>query len=141
MAFWIASASPGLAQDDVGEVQALMQEWATAYGAATSASEMLGYYDADAVFWGTGARQPFVGGAEIEPYFAQQFANFAQRKVSFIDPIIRIYGDTATATGLYKFEVETAGGEAMTVAHRYSFAFVKQNQGWIIIHQHSSQLP
>jgi uncharacterized protein (TIGR02246 family) len=140
-AVWLAFASPSFAQAPADEINAMLHQWAAGYGSASSAADMLGYYDPDAVFWGTGGRQPFASQADIEQYFAQQFASFPTRKVSFIDPVIRVYGQTATATGLYKFEVATALGEALAVTHRYSFAYVKTDAGWIIIHQHSSQLP
>ena len=135
-------AGPGVAQDKSSEVMAAMEMWATSYGSATSPEQMLKHYHPEAVFWGTGARQPFVGAAEIAPYFAQQFENFPRRSVGFIDPVIRFYGgNTATATGLYRFDVETAAGEAISVVHRFSVAFIAAEGTWTIIHQHSSQLP
>jgi hypothetical protein len=102
---------------------------------------MLKLYDPDSVFWGTGAKTPFVGAAAIAPYFDQQFANFPKRKVSFVEAVIRVYGDTATATGTYRFEVHTKAGDFIDVTHRFSFALNRADAGWIIVHQHSSQMP
>ena len=141
LALGCVPAARAVAQDGSDAVTAKLDEWATAYSTATSPDEILSLYDPQSVFWGTGATQPFVGAEQIGPYFAQQFANFPERRVSFIDPVIRIYGDTATATGLYRFEVTTVDGTDYDVVHRFSFALHEGEQGWTIVHQHSSQLP
>jgi len=141
LALLFSAAVPALAEDET-EVRALLERWAASYSAADATPEgMLAHYDADSVFWGTGGQTPFVGAAQIGPYFGQQFSNFPQRRVSFIDPLIRIYGDTATATGLYRFEVRTRGGDALDVTHRFSFALSKTDSGWRLVHQHSSAMP
>ncbi len=138
----LAAAVPAIAQDEVAEVRAVLDKWAESYSSADATPElMLKLYDPDSVFWGTGAKTPFVGAAEIAPYFGQQFANFPQRKVSFVEAVIRVYGQTATATGTYRFEVHTLAGELIDVTHRFSFALNKRDSGWIIVQQHSSQMP
>ena len=138
---WFLATAPAIAQDATADVLAVLERWAASYSAeAATPEQMLELYDPETVFWGTGAREPFVGAEEIGPYFGQQFGNFPQRRVSFIDPIVRMYGDTATATGLYRFEVRTASGD-VDVTHRFSFALHRTVDGWIIVHQHSSQLP
>ena len=142
LALSLASASHAIAQDDTQQVRAVLDEWARSYSSAQATPElMLRLYDPDSVFWGTGSKTPFVGAEQIGPYFGQQFTNFPERKVSFIDPVIRIYGDTATATGLYRFEVHTLAGELIDVTHRFSFALTRRDDGWVFVHQHSSQMP
>lgn len=138
---WFLVAAPAIAQDATSDVLAVLERWAASYSAEAATPErMLELYDPETVFWGTGAREPFVGAEEIGRYFRQQFGNFPLRRVSFIDPIVRVYGDTATATGLYRFDVRTASGD-VNVTHRFSFALHRTAEGWIIVHQHSSQLP
>lgn len=138
----LAGAAAAPAQDDAAAVRAVLDRWAATYSSPDATPErMLELYDPDSVFWGTGAQTPFVGAAEIAPYFGQQFTNFPQRKVSFVEAVIRVYGDTATATGLYRFEVRTVGGDLVDVTHRYSFALTRRDGGWIIVQQHSSQMP
>jgi uncharacterized protein (TIGR02246 family) len=142
VALAVLAAAPVAAQDDEAAVRAILDKWAATYSSADATAErMLELYDPDSVFWGTGAQTPFVGAAEIAPYFAQQFANFPERRVSFVQAVIRVYGQTATATGLYRFEVHTTAGQFIDVTHRFSFAFNKRDTGWIIVHQHSSQMP
>jgi uncharacterized protein (TIGR02246 family) len=136
------AALPAAAQDDAQEIRALLDTWAASYSSPTATAEgMLKLYAADAVFWGTGAQTPFVGAEQIAPYFTRQFTTFPERKVSFIDPVIRSYGDTGTATGLYRFEVTTTAGEHIDVTHRFSFALHRGEGGWLFVQQHSSQMP
>lgn len=138
----LTGTSPARAQDDAADVRAVLDRWAASYSSPDATPErMLELYDPDSVFWGTGAHTPFVGAAEIAPYFGQQFRNFPERKVSFVEAVIRVYGQTATATGLYRFEVHTLDGQLIDVTHRFSFALNKRDGGWIIVQQHSSQMP
>jgi uncharacterized protein (TIGR02246 family) len=137
-----AGPAPAAAQDDTQAIEAVLAQWAATYSSPDATAEaMLKLYDPDTVFWGTGAQTPFVGADQIAPYFTRQFTTFTKRKVSFVESVIRTYGDTATATGLYRFEVTTADGASTDVTHRFSFAFHKGEKGWIIVHQHSSQMP
>jgi uncharacterized protein (TIGR02246 family) len=138
----VALAGHVLAQDEEAAVAAVLDKWAASYSDPASTPEtMLALYDPDSVFWGTGAQVPFIGAAEIGPYFGTQFANFPNRKVSFVQSVIRAYGDTATATGLYRFEVQTQAGQKVDVTHRFSFTLTKRETGWVLVHQHSSQMP
>lgn len=134
-------ATPAMGQDGEDGVAAVLEAWAQTYGSASSSEEMLTLYDSEAVFWGTGGREPFVGAEQIAPYFDQQFSNFTQRRVSFLDPIIRIYDDAAAVTGRYRFEVQTPDGQALDVTHRFSFTLVSEEGEWVIVQQHSSQMP
>ena len=104
---------------------------------------MVALYAKDAVFWGTAFRQPFVGSENFAPYFATQFDNYPVRsKVIFHDPVIRIYGGSfATSTGTYEFNVKTKAGQAVSQVLRFSFAYVKAGDQWLIVQQHSSQMP
>jgi uncharacterized protein (TIGR02246 family) len=138
-----AFSGPVLAAPE-DEVSAAMERWAGTYGTATNASAMVALYAKDAVFWGTGSRQPFVGSDSFAPYFATQIDNFPVRsKVLFHDPVIRIYGggNFATSTGTYEFNVKTKDGQAVRQVLRYSFAYLKTGDQWLIVQQHSSQMP
>jgi uncharacterized protein (TIGR02246 family) len=137
----ILSAAQGFAQGAADEISALLERWATTYGSAESPDEMLRLYAPDAVFFGTGGQTPFLGAEEFGPYFGRQFGDFSARKVSFIDPVIRTYDGTATATGLYHFEVTTKAGDAVDAVLRFSFALHRGEDGWIIVQHHSSQIP
>ena len=139
----VALSGPVLAAPE-DEVSAAMERWAATYASATNASAMVALYAKDAVFWGTGSRQPFVGSDSFAPYFATQIDNYPMRsKVVFHDPVIRIYGggNFATSTGTYEFNVKTKDGQAVRQVLRFSFAYVKDGGQWLIVQQHSSQMP
>jgi len=131
------------AQDE-GAILAALERWSEVYATAVDAAEMQALYHPDAVFFGTGGQLPMVGADTFGPYFQNQFDNFTDRAHAFVDPVIRFYGDgnTATATGLYRFTVTpVAGGAPIEVLYRYTFAYVLVDGVWLIIQHHSSQLP
>jgi uncharacterized protein (TIGR02246 family) len=139
----MTSASAALAQAE-DEIRAVLDRWSETYATATDAAEMMELYHPDAVFFGTGSQLPMTSPAEIAPYFQAQFDNYTDRSHSYIDPVIRVYGDgnVATATGLYRFNVTpVAGGAPIDVTLRYSLAFIRTDAGWLIIQHHSSALP
>ena len=126
-----------------GEITALMQRWSETYGSGTP-DDMMALYAPDAVFWGTGGREPMTDPAAIRAYFATQFTNFPTRlPVELHNPVIRVYGEdqSATNTGTYTFRVTTAQGQLIQQTHRYSFAYAKIDGAWLIVHQHSSAIP
>jgi uncharacterized protein (TIGR02246 family) len=139
----VGLASPAIAQEE--EIRAAMARWSEVYATAVDAAEMQALYHADAVFWGTGSREPMVGADAFGPYFQNQFDNFTDRAHAFVDPVVVFYGDgdVATSTGLYRFNVTPieGGGPPIEVLYRYSFSYVLSEGEWLIIHQHSSQLP
>lgn len=140
-AFLCLSAVSALAQE--AEIRAAMDRWSETYATAVSADEMLALYHPDAVFWGTGGVTPMSGPDEFGPYFQTQFDNFTDRAHAFLDTVIRFPAEgVATATGLYRFAVTPVGGEtAIEVVYRHSFGYVLTDDGWLIIQQHSSQIP
>src|SRR5439155_1077132 len=144
MALIVVAISGPVFAGSEDEISAVMERWAGTYAAATNANAMVAFYAKDAVFWGTGSRQPFVGSDSFAPYFATQFDNYPIRsKVVFHDPVIRIYGggNFATSTGTYEFNVKTKDGQAVRQVLRFSFAYVKGGDQWLIVQQHSSQIP
>jgi uncharacterized protein (TIGR02246 family) len=144
MALAMAAFSAPVFAAPEDEISAAMERWAATYASATNASAMVALYAKDAVFWGTGSRQPFVGSDSFAPYFATQIDAYPVRsKVIFHDPLIRIYGggNFATSTGTYEFNVKTKAGQAVSQILRFSFAYVKTGDQWLIVQQHSSQIP
>lgn len=61
-------------------------------------------------------------------------------KVSFVDQLIRVYGETAINTGYYTFSY-VKDGETKTIPARYRFVYVKGDKGWLIVDHHSSAVP
>jgi uncharacterized protein (TIGR02246 family) len=128
-----ASAGP---KEDVG---AATQAWGRALG-EDDPDKVLPLYANDAVLWGT--LSPTVRGdrAALRDYFVTAFKVLPGLKVSFGDQLIRVYGGTAVNTGYYTFSY-LKDGETKTLPARYSFTFVKNGQGWLIVDHHSSAMP
>lgn len=131
------------AAQDEADIRAAMALWSETYSTAVSADEMLALYHPDAAFWGTGATTPMVGAVAFGPYFQNQFDNFTDRSHTFLETVIQFPAEgVATATGLYRFNVTpVGGGAAIEVTYRHSFAYVLDGDIWLIIQQHSSQIP
>ena len=123
---------------DEQQIRASMQSWADAFS-ADSPDAILALYAEDAVLWGTLSPVRRDTPAAIRDYFAAVFP-LAQRDVEFMDPFIRIYGNTAINSGRYTFSW-VAGGEAVKLAARYSFTYVKRDERWLIVDHHSSPVP
>lgn len=135
-------AVPSRAQPE-SEILAVLEAWSEIYANSSDARQMQALYHSDAVFFGTGGLEPMLGLDAFGPYFQNQFDNFSDRDHAYIDPVIRFYGgQTATATGLYRFNVTpNNGGNPIEVTYRYTLSFVSTEEGWLIIQHHSSQLP
>ena len=137
----VALSSVSARAQTEGEIRAVMDRWAATYGTATNGAEMLPLYHPEAAFFGTAFQVPFVGRDSFVPYFQMQFDNYSGRSVTFVDPVIRILSDSvATSTGLYRFQL-TVSGQRVDVLYRYTFAFLRTEDGWQIIQHHSSQRP
>ncbi len=123
---------------DEQQIRASMQSWADAFSADTPDTIVALYAD-DAVLWGTLSPTRRDDPAAIRDYFAAVFP-LAERKVEFMDPFIRVYGNTAINSGRYTFTWVKAG-EVVKLAARYSFTYVKRDERWLIVDHHSSRVP
>lgn len=123
---------------DQSNIKSVMNAWATAF-CDKSPEKLLSLYADDAVMWGTlsGVRRD--NPVTIRDYFEHVFS-FTGRKVSFHNPLIRIYGDTSVNTGTYTFTWKK-GGQIISIAARYSLTYVRSNRDWLIVDHHSSLMP
>lgn len=119
-------------------VESAMQSWAEAFSAERPDS-ILALYAEDAVLWGTLPPTRRDDPAALRDYFEQVFT-FTNRKVTFKDPLIRIYNDMAINTGYYTF-FWIRDGQSETTPSRYSMTYAKRNGRWQIVDHHSSILP
>jgi hypothetical protein len=80
-----------------------------------------------------------ISAGDIRCYFIE--AARAGLKVELADHVLSaVSGTCAVDAGQYDF-ARTADGQTTIFPARYSFVLVKQNDGWMIAHQHSSFLP
>jgi len=61
-------------------------------------------------------------------------------KVEFGEQLIRVHGDTAIASGSYTFTA-TREGKQMAVPARFTIAYRKLGEKWLIVDHHSSERP
>lgn len=121
------------------DVAAAASSWAQALG-ADDPDKVLPLYADDAVLWGTLSPTVRADRAALRDYFVTAFKVLPGLKVAFGDQLIRVYGGTAVNTGYYTFSY-AKDGEAKSLPARYSFTYVKNGDGWLIVDHHSSAMP
>ena len=121
------------------EVAAATSAWGQALG-EDNPERVLPFYSDDAVLWGTLSPTVRSDRAALRDYFVTAFKVLPGLKVAFGDQLIRVYGNTAINTGYYTFSY-TQNGESKSLPARYSFAFVKSGERWLIVDHHSSAMP
>ena len=96
-------------------------------------------YASDAVFFPT-----FINKANT-PDERKAFLNtlIAKKPVATLNPDqrVRIFGDVATCSGTWVFEVNAADGTREKKPVRYLFVFEKRAGQWLIVEQHVSGFP
>ena len=128
--------------DDKEDVAAAMDMWRDylAKGTTEDPGEILSLYAEDGVLWGTISSKRRDDPAAIRDYFVNAYKALPNLAVTFEDPYIRVYGDTAVNTGYYTFSYEKDGA-MQSLPARYSFALVKRDGDWQIVDHHSSAMP
>ena len=128
--------------DDEADVTAAMNMWkdSLAEGTSEDPGKVLSLYAEDGVLWGTLSSKRRDDPAAIRDYFVNAYKALPELSVTFEDPNIRVYGDTAVNTGYYTFAYEK-DGQAMTLPARYSFTLVERDGNWLIVDHHSSAMP
>ena len=128
--------------DDKEDVAAAMNMWRDylAKGTTEDPGEILSLYAEDGVLWGTISSKRRDDPAAIRDYFVNAYKALPNLAVTFEDPYIRVYGDTAVNTGYYTFSYEKDGA-MQSLPARYSFTLVKRDGDWQIVDHHSSAMP
>ena len=128
--------------DEEADVTAAMNLWKDylAKGTSEEPGEILTLYAEDGVLWGTLSSKRRDDPAAIRDYFVNAYKALPELAVTFEDPYIRVYGDTAVNTGYYTFSYEK-DGRTMTLPARYSFTLVERDGNWLIVDHHSSAMP
>lgn len=136
-----AVASPVWA-DDEADVAAAMNMWGDylAKGTSEEPGDILSLYAEDGVLWGTISTTRRDDPAAIRDYFVNAYEALPNLTVTFEEPYIRVYGDTAVNSGYYTFSYEKDGAMEALPA-RYSFTLVKRDGDWLIVDHHSSAMP
>jgi uncharacterized protein (TIGR02246 family) len=127
---------------DKEDVAAAMNMWKETLAAGTTENpgKILSLYAKDGVLWGTISPTRRDNPEAIRAYFVNAYKALPKLTVTFQDPYIRIYGNTAINTGYYTFSF-MKDGKPTTLPARYSFTYVKQGGKWSIVDHHSSAMP
>ena len=135
----LSGLAPAAWAGDKEDVAAATAKWAEVF-TDDNPDPILSLYDKEAVLWGTLSPTRRDDPATIRDYFVKAFKALPGHAVTFGDQYIRVYGDTAINTGYYTFSF-VKEGEKKTLPARYSFVYVKRNDGWMIVDHHSSAVP
>ena len=135
LALVISVASAGPKED----VAAATAKWAQALG-QDDPDKVLPLYSDDAVLWGTLSPVVRSDRSAMREYFVNAFKVLPGLKVTFGDQLIRVYDNAAINTGYYTFSF-IKDGEAKNFPARYSFAYIKRGDDWLIVDHHSSAMP
>jgi uncharacterized protein (TIGR02246 family) len=122
----------------MGGPYVVVERWAATFNEGEP-SAVAALYALGATIWGTLAQSLTTSPDDIETYFIQ--AARAGLRVKLGEHVSSLISATcAVDTGHCEFSRMTDGQTAIFPA-RYSFVLVKQDDAWMIAHQHSSLLP
>ncbi|MBC7609294.1 MAG: SgcJ/EcaC family oxidoreductase [Polaromonas sp.] len=133
----LTSSSPSNA------VTAAVQDWISAFN-EHDAAKVSGLYAAEAVLWGTMSAEIMTSADAVRAYFERTFHFNPPPSVSLGLNLVRVFGNTAVASGDYTLEFLIAGQSHLMPA-RFSFTY-RLNTGesgekWLIVDHHSSLVP
>lgn len=100
---------------------------------------ILAQYASDAVFFPTFINVART--ADERKTFLQTLINKKPTAVLNPDQRIRLFGDVATCSGSWIFDVNASDGTREKKPVRYLFVFEKRNGTWLIVEQHVSGFP
>ncbi len=119
------------------EITAQFDRWNAALQTC-DAKQVAALYAKDATLLPTISKEVRQTPRAIQDYF-EEFLELKPRG-TILQQKARLFGDVATNSGIYKFEVTQDGEERFVVA-RFSFVYIRDGEGWKIIEHHSSMLP
>lgn len=120
------------------DVTAATAAWVTAYNSRDPA-RITALYDRDAVLWGTVSSSIKKGPGGSADYF-KDAGKRPDARVTLVDQVPRVYGDTAVNSGAYTF-TDVRDGKNVSNPARFSFVFRKRGGRWLIVDHHSSRMP
>jgi uncharacterized protein (TIGR02246 family) len=143
-ALWLALAAAGaFAQDTADtlrhEVMLATAAWIEAFN-TRDPQRIAARYAPDAVFWGTVSPTIRTTPREILEYFEASAARRPTLRMSLGEQHVRVYGELAINSGYYTSRYMDDGREIATPM-RFTFAFRKSADGWVIVNHHSSRMP
>ena len=127
------------AGDSKGAVAAATQAWVDAFNKC-DAARAAQLYAPDAALWGTVSQALIATPEGVRQYFEKVCAVATPPKVAFGEQNIRVHGDAATNSGSYTFTI-MRDGKPVPLPARYTLAYRKVGDRWLIVDHHSSLRP
>jgi hypothetical protein len=93
------------------------------------------------VFWGTVSPTLRTTPDDVEASFAASVARSPKLRIGVDDQHVRIYGDTATNSGIYVSRNPRPGADDVVNVSRFTFVYRRRDGGWVIVAHHSSRMP
>lgn len=128
--------SPDAAKADI---TAASQAWTDAFNKCDPA-RIAALYDAEPVLWGTVSPSIISNAIGVRQYFDRVCSSATPPKVAFTEQLIQIHGNAAVNAGSYTFTV-IRDGKPTPFPARYSMAYRRSGDQWLIFNHHSSARP
>ena len=119
------------------DIAGLLEEWIVSLRTGRP-ERVVANYAEDTILIPTLSSQIRHTHSEIREYFEHFLEKDPEGRVE--EQNIRIYGDIAINSGLYTFTVK-GDGAPEEVRARFTFAYRRFGEQWLIIEHHSSMLP
>lgn len=123
---------------DVADIEQALELWCTTISHGKP-EDIVNLFDPEAILLPTLMPGVLKTREERLSYFTQLMKN-PNLTVTVNESHLRIINDIAINSGLYTFFFERQG-KPVTIPARFTFIYQKKQQGWVIIEQHSSQIP
>ncbi len=119
------------------EIDKVSNQWAMALSSGDP-EKVASLYDKNALLYAT-FKNKIDNHHELVDYF-KNLMKHPNLRVQFQKIYIRVFWETAVNSGLYTFSYNEKG-KVITVPARYTFVYVLEPEGWMILDHHSSVLP
>lgn len=123
------------------EIQECFEQWIAAVtsGRKSAPDDVLVFYDEEASLWATFSPERRNTPDLLREYFVR-FTGLSGLQADVVESDILVFDSFAVNRGLYTFSYE-GSGERVSVPARFSFTYIRREEGWRIIEHHSSRVP
>jgi hypothetical protein len=128
---------PALA-DDNDDVDKVFHEWISDINAG-AVDKVTSLYDRDAVLLPTLSHVLRATPESRRAYLAH-FISLPDLSARIEESHIRVFGNVAVNSGYYTFSC-LKDGRRVDLPARFSFTYLKEPEGWLIVDHHSSRMP
>ena len=140
--FWNTAAPAGDAGDTGAEIEIreATAAWVAAFN-ARDAQRIAALYAPDAVFWGTVSPTIRITPDQVLEYFDASVARSPNMRIGIHEQHVRLYGNTATSSGVYITRNPQQGAGDLLRVSRFTFVYQRREGQWVVVAHHSSRMP